>query len=325
MNSPRYGLLLVSAVCATAFQPLLLCAQLENVDSAEDERFGPAETQRFRVGVEITASRGQCRNVLAMIAVPFACPEQDVQILEEQLSPEVRKVTYRTIDQGVRQMLVHVPMLRNGEVATAIVSFEVRTQTVKPPLAPEELRIPKTVRGPLKKYLGTSPFIESRHRQIRDLAREIVDELPSDATDWQKLEAIYDRVQADIEYVEGPDKSAIRTLQDGQGDCQAISAVFVALCRSMSVPARLVWVENHCYPEFYLENADGEGHWYPSESAGQKAFGKMPTARIIFQKGDNFRIPERPKDRLRYASDWAKGVPAPGGGKPRVKFIRERE
>jgi hypothetical protein len=49
----------------------------------------------------------------------------------------------------------------------------------------------------------------------------------------------------------------------------------------------------------------------------------MPLARTILQKGDNFRVPER-KERLRYASDYLTGVSMPGGGEPRVKYIREQ-
>ena len=49
----------------------------------------------------------------------------------------------------------------------------------------------------------------------------------------------------------------------------------------------------------------------------------MPLARPILQKGDNFRVPER-KEHLRYASDYITGVPTPGGGKPKVKYIRDQ-
>jgi hypothetical protein len=49
----------------------------------------------------------------------------------------------------------------------------------------------------------------------------------------------------------------------------------------------------------------------------------MPLPRVILQKGDDFRVPERPRERLRYASDYLLGFPVPGGGKPRVKYFRE--
>ena len=105
------------------------------------------------------------------------------------------------------------------------------------------------------------------------------------ANDWEKIEAIYDAVLKKIDYVEGPDKSAVEALHDKQADCQGRSALFIALCRLNKVPARMVWVHGHCYPEFYMEHAEGEGYWYPCESAGTRAFGEMPLARTILQKG----------------------------------------
>jgi hypothetical protein len=130
-------------------------------------------------------------------------------------------------------------------------------------------------------------------------------------------------VQGHVEYVEGrTDQSAVATLEEGKGDCHAYTVAFIALCRAQGIPARMVWVADHCYPEFYLEDEEGNGHWYPCQSAGDRAFGEMPDPRVIFQKGDNFRIPERRGERLRYASDWARYLAA-AGGKPKIRYIRE--
>ena len=41
-------------------------------------------------------------------------------------------------------------------------------------------------------------------------------------------------------------------LRDGTGDCEELSSLFIALCRAHGIPARTVWVPDHCYPEFYL-------------------------------------------------------------------------
>ena len=113
-----------------------------------------------------------------------------------------------------------------------------------------------------------------------------------------------------VEYVEGIDKSALDSLNDKQADCQGRSMLFIALCRANKIPARMVWVDGHAYAEFYLESEPGKGYWYPIESAGTRAFGEMPLARTILQKGDNFRVPER-KERLRYASDYMHRQPGP--------------
>ncbi len=86
----------------------------------------------------------------------------------------------------------------------------------------------------------------------------------------------------------------------------------------------MVWVHEHQYAEFCLEDAKGELHWFPVESSGSRAFGEMPLARVIMQKGDNFRIPERPGEAFRYASEFLIGSPVDGSGKPTVRYIREK-
>jgi len=302
------------------------CGQLRTTSSGADTaRLGEAEVRQFRVGAEIDAKRGACRNVLAIVAIPVECDEQRVRVVSQDISPAVKDLQYRDLPGGkVRQMLIHVPYLQNQAKAHAYVIFEVTTRCVLTPESTEQLVIPKRPPRELRPFLGTSPYIEVRHRKIRDLSRSILSEVDESAPAWQQVEAIYDYVRTHVKYVEGPDKSAVDTIEDGEGDCQNVSATFIALCRAAKIPARMVWVENHAYPEFYLEDADGKGHWFPCQSTGDRAFGHMPDPRIILQKGDNFRMPERPQDKMRYASDWARGLPTRGGGKPHVNFVRER-
>jgi hypothetical protein len=287
-------------------------------------RYGEPNTIRFRVGAEITASQGNCRNIVAMVAVPLECPEQSVRTVDEDITSDVGSVDYRMLQGGARQMLISIPRLANGAKAHAIVTFEVSTRPIIPPEKTDDLKIPEHPPSALHQFLAGSPFIEVQHHAIKSLGKEIMSGIDSTATDWQKVEAIYDYVLSHVEYVEGPDKSAIEALNDKQADCQGRSMLFIALCRANKIPARMVWLDGHVYPEFYLENDKGEGAWYPCESAGTRAFGEMPLARTILQKGDNFRVPERPKDRLRYASDYLIGKPESGGGPPSYRFIREQ-
>ncbi len=313
-----------AVVIALAFSAASAFAQIQEdaEPAAAGPRFGEPQVTRFRVGAEITANRGACRGIVAMVTVPLECPEQDVEILNEDFSSEVGGVTYRMLQGGARQMLISVPLLPAGATARAYITTEVTTRTILPPEETDHLKIPKRVDRKLRIFTNGSPYIEVKHQRIRSLSKEIQKDLDADATDWEKVEAMYDYVQENVDYVEGPDKGAIETLRDGQADCQGRSMVFIALCRAMKVPARMVWVDGHAYPEFYLEHAEGEGQWYPCESAGTRAFGEMPLARVILQKGDNFSVPER-KERLRYASDYMIGVQTPGGGKPSVKYLRE--
>jgi len=334
-----------------------VCAQIKTTTDDSVVRYGDIQVTRFRVGASITAKRGAVRDVLAIVAVPLSCPEQEVELLEEDISDYVRSHDYRLLaGDGARQMLIRIPQLPNQAEAHAILTFEVRTRVILPPETTDELTIPKKPSRQLRRYLGKSPFIETNHSKFKKLAKQIFAKLeapdeasdkdesnesdetsgeiasasdetpqsPTPITDWQRVEAIYTYVQDTIQYVEGPDKSALATLKAGQGDCQNISALFVALCRTKKIPARIVWVDQHNYPEFCLADAEGKLHWFPCESSGMRAFGEMPLARVILQKGDNFKVPERRKS-LRYASDYMIGLPAAaGGGKPSHKFIREQ-
>ena len=297
---------------------------LDEPTEADIERFGDPDAAMFQVGAEITANKVACQNIRAMVAVPFECDEQTVEIVDEEFSRHIGNVKYRDLDGGARQMLITVPKLALGETARAVVTFQVTTKVILPPdeSVTPTLAIPKKPERQVRKFLTTSPYIETRDRAIRSLARDLWEQATEEVgqSDWQRVEFLYDYMLDNIQYVEGPDKSALTTLREGKSDCHGRSALFIALCRSNKVPARMVWVNGHCYAEFYLEDAEGNGTWYPAESAGTRAFGEMPLARTILQKGDNFKVPERPRDRLRYASDYATGTPAPG---PKVKFIRE--
>lgn len=310
----------------------LLDEPLQSQDSvdAEEPRYGEPVIQLFRVGAIVTAKRGACRDILTMVAVPIECEEQTVSLIEEDFTPNIGQVKFRDLAGGeARQMVVSIPYLESGAEARAVLTYEVRTRTQSPPSeqASERLTIPRRVPSKLKRFTSPSPFIEARHPKVKKLARSVLAEIEEDAeqaaSDWLKVESLYDYVLDNIEYLEGPDTSALTTLRDGSADCHGRSALFVALCRSIGVPARMVWVQDHCYPEFYLEDEEGQGQWLPAESAGTRAFGEMPLARTIMQKGDNFRVPERPRDRLRYATDFLTGVPVPGSGKPSVKYLRE--
>ena len=315
-------------------------AQIKAAAEGTFVRYGETQVTNYQVGASVTAKRGAVRDVLAIVAVPLSCPEQEVELVEEDISDYVRSHDYRLLSGGgARQMLIRVPQLPNKAEAHAILTFEVRTRVILPPADTSELVIPKKPSHALKRYLGKSPFIETKHSKFKKLIKLILGELESPAedasgetpeeqhppiTDWQRVEAIYTYVQDSIQYKVQDDKSALATLKDGHGDCQNISALFVALCRTSKIPARIVWVHQHNYPEFCLADAEGKLHWFPCESSGTRAFGEMPLARVIMQKGDNFKVPERRKS-LRYASDYMIGLPAaPGGGPPSHKFIREQ-
>jgi hypothetical protein len=280
---------------------------------------GDVRTQRYRVGVVVTAVGGRCRGIVATLPVPAEWPEQRVRVVEEDVTPGIRGPSYRMLGGGVRQMIVEIPEIAPGQEARAVVTFELDRSALVPPVETAGLRIPEKPSRDLREFLGPSPYIESRHGKIVRLAKEAA----ADLDGWNKVEALYDTARAKVEYKNGDLKGAARALADGWGDCEELTCLFIAMCRAEGIPARTVWVEGHCYPEFYLVNDAGEGWWFPCQAAGTRAFGGMPDQLPILQKGDNFRDPDRPGKSLRYVSEFLRGSAAGGGGTPQIEWVRE--
>ena len=280
---------------------------------------GDVREQRFRVGMTVTAVGGPCRGLYATLPVPDEWPEQRVRIEAEDLSADVRALRYRTLPGGVKQMVVEIPDLPAGERARAVVTLSLGRAALLPPADTAGLDVPEKPERSLRSYLAPSPYIESRHPKIVKLAKTTAGELRG----WALVEALYDTVRDKVEYRNGPLKGAARALADGWGDCEELTCLFIAVCRAQGIPARTVWVEGHCYPEFWLEDAAGAGRWYPCQAAGARAFGCMPDQLPILQKGDDFRDPDRPGKSLRYVSEFLRGTPVPGAGPPQVEWVRE--
>jgi len=282
-------------------------------------KLGDARTQKYRVGVVVTAEGGPCRGIYATLPVPRDWPEQKVRVLTEETSPHVKSLRYRVLPGDVKQMVVEIPDLPTGQQAKAVVTFELERAAILAPADPSGLKPPAKPDRGLRAYLGPSPYVESRDPKIVRLAKETGDGLEG----WKKVEALYDTVRDKVEYRNGELKGARKALADGWGDCEELTCLFVAVCRAEGIPARTVWVEGHCYPEFYLVDAAGTGRWYPCQAAGTRSFGAMPDQLPILQKGDGFRDPDRPGKQLRYVSEFIKGAAVDGGGSPRVTWIRE--
>jgi len=281
-------------------------------------KLGESQVRRWRAGMVVTAAGGTCRGIVGYAPVPVDWPEQQVTVVEEDISPTAR-VRYETVGGTVKMMVVRIPYLASGQEARAVVTFEIKRSAQLAPDDTDAYVLPdlRKLDRKVRQYLGPSPYIESRHPKIRSLAKQIG---TGEEKAWAKVEAIYDWVRDKVEYKNGPLKGALAALKDGTGDCEELTSLFIAICRASDIPARTVWIPGHCYPEFYLMDKEGKGHWFPCQAAGTRAFGEMPEYRPILQKGDNFRPPYNRRDRQRYLAEHLTGA----GGRPRVKFIREQ-
>jgi hypothetical protein len=308
-------ILLACAIVGTA--GATACAQFGQSDQKGAE-LGQTRIQRWRGGVTVEAVGGPCQGIVATIPVPVDWPEQTVVISEEDVTSQAR-VNQRVQQKAVPQLVVNIRSLPTGQEARAVLTYEVTRRIQSPPANPEIYKIAEEREIPrdVKTYLAWSPpHIDSRDRRIRQLGGT----LGADAdSDWKRVEAIFDYVRGKIQFTKGKMKGAIKALEDGSGNHEDLCFAFIAICRAAGIPARTVWVPNHCYPEFYLVDDEGKGHWFPCQVAGPREFGGISEYRPIFQKGDFFRDPRDRNKTYPLLPETLEGA----GGRPKVKFIRE--
>jgi hypothetical protein len=289
-------------------------------EEASGIKLANPQVQQWRFGIVITAETAPALAVVAAAPVPTDWPEQKIRVVKEDVSLAVRRVRFRAVGDGAKQLVIEIPRLEAGESAHAIFTYEIEKSEIEAPENPAPWIRPAKANRELRSYLAPSPKIESNDREIQSLAARITEGKPAG---WVSAEAIYDWVRAHVTYVEGDLKGAAAALRDREGDCEELTSLFIALCRAHGVPARTVWVPGHCYPEFYLEDGQGNGHWLPCQAAGDRHFGAMPETRPILQKGDNFRLPEE-RQPARYAHPILQSSPKPGYGHPGITVIQER-
>ena len=209
---------------------------LDEENPSASERLAYEKPVQMQVGVVIHAAASPLKGIKCSVPIPIEWPEQQVKIIQEQSSPQVRRVSYEMIGDSVKRMVMQIPFVGPGETAQVLVTFECMRHHIMAPKKTEQYTIPtrKQLTSSLRKYLGPSPFIETKHSKIRKQAREFAKD-QKDA--WSQVEAMYDWVRNHITYKNGPQKGAYKALKDGEGDCEELTALFVAFCRINGIPA----------------------------------------------------------------------------------------
>ena len=306
---------IVLALVALSVAPAF--AQFQQGDDRGAE-LGQTRVQRWQAGVTVEALGGSCRGIVATIPVPVDWPEQSVTIVEEDVSRQAR-INQQRHEKTVPQLVINIHSLPSGQEANAILVYEVTRRIQKPPVDTSIYQIceDRDLPRELRIYLAPSlPHIDSRDRKIRELGDTIG---AGEANAWDRVEAIFDHVRDNVEFTKGAMKGSTKALADGKGNHEDLCFAFIAICRAAGIPARTVWVPTHCYPEFYLIDDEGNGHWFPCQVAGPREFGSISESRPILQKGDLFRDPRDRRKTHRYLPETLNG----SGGRPKVRFIRQ--
>ncbi len=269
----------------------MLCALATSVaqdvgDPEPPYQLSKPQTYRLKVTIRVGAGRKPLQRVTTMAPVPIDWREQQVELLSEE---KPRGITTRDVALAKHAAVISVQIPRMPAGSEAIVErvYRVTRHEIQFTSDLDSLRAPVRVPAELRQYLGPSPGIETTDRQIRQLAQRLKDE----ASDVRTARAIFDWVREHVKYRLDKYRGARFALTEKIGDCEDMSALFIAMCRIVGIPARLVWVEGHAYAEIFLEDADNHGHWIPAQLNGPAWFGRMTEYRVILQKGDRVRNP----------------------------------
>ena len=295
-----------------------LCAQQDEQAELAPTALSYSDPIEFRlkVGCRVVGGADKCKNMIVTIPLPTDWPEQTAVLESEDLPPEVRVTKYRTLDSGVKRLIMLLPSVPANEEILISQIYRVQVSRIEGAQQTDTLEIPKRVEKVNRPYLGVSPMISFRNSKMRARVKEITAE---HETAWAKVEAIFDWVRDNIEEHEEPSEDTLSVFRAQAGNSEDKVALFVGMCRALKVPARMVWVDGNQTAEFFLINEDGYGSWYPCQVAGPREFGSMSDVRVVLQKGDNFKVPEKESPQ-KFVAEFAI---TKGKVRPSVEFVRE--
>ena len=262
------------------------------------------------IGIELTGLDNRCE-AIATTPVPTSHPEQTIE--ETRIETSGCEARIRELAPGAAQLLVHAPNIAAGQVVTAIVKYKMTL--FKQYLAFEREQFPefqKVSKEIQIGALGDSPGIQTQASIVKKLAADISQ---SHAHPWDKAQSFVKWIQENIRPQLGIYTSVLTAIKRKTGDCEEMSALFVAFCRASGIPARLVWVPNHNWAEFYLTDHDQKGHWVPVHPACYHWFGWTGAHELVIQKGDRIRVPEQ-SSSSRLLMDWIRS-----DGRPKTNYL----
>lgn len=271
---------------------------------------------RWKVGAKIRTGAGRATNVFMTFPVPANWPEQTVTIIEQDIPADIGNVTSRKLSSGVEQVLVQFPVLPANDVVEISYTLDIVNRALVAPKETNLFVLPRHTKKEVKPFLAASKNVNHQNGKLRKKAREII---AGHESAWDQTEAIYDWVRTNIQVEATAYHSAQHTLKNLSGTNEDKTFLFVALCRSVKIPSRIVFAKGASYAEFMLAGPDGKTlHWFPCDVSGIREFGGLSEPRVILQKGDGIKVPEK-KHAQKYVAEF---MSCKGNVKPRVGFFR---
>jgi len=276
---------------------------------------------KWKVGTKIIGGAQPALNVLITLPVPTDWPEQTVTFDDVVVESQSRVLDdFRDLEGGIRQLVVKMPRLGPREEVTVSVTCVVTTSQIDAPSEPSAFLKPKTSHREGKPYTGVGPQINFRNTKLRNQVKELVEGKESI---WEEVEAIFDWVRDEIEDTAQDPSDVIDVFRNRKGCNEDKVGLFVAMCRANKIPARMIWVEGTQHAEFMLVDSEKKAHWIPCRPGGVREFGSIAEPRIVLQKGDSIRVPEK-EQRQKYVAEFVTCEGAGPSAKPNSSQCSQR-
>ena len=240
-------------------------------------------------------------------------PEQT--ILDVKVQPQGCEAGLRQLAEQAGQLLLAADSIQAGQVLSAVATYRISLRKEYHGYAKDQFPARQQFSKQFQTLLFDSPGIQTRFDEVRKLAGTV-----GQVTDhpWDRAHSFYEWVWENIKSRPGKYTSVVAAIRDQVGDCEERAAVFVALCRITGIPARLVWVPNHNWAEFCLNDEKGQPHWIPAHTSCYAWFGWTGAHELVLQKGDRIFVPEK-RQPQRLLADWAQWQ----GARPKVRWAAE--
>lgn len=266
------------------------------------------------IGIRLQGA-GPAGEIMSTTTVPVDHPEQKIESVE--IETQGCQAKLRKLADGAGQLLLTAAGISRGQIIQAVARF--RLTLFKQYFGYHADQFPARQKAPpdvRRSFLQDSPGIEARSKQVRKLASELTEGTPKHP--FEQARTFAEWVPMNIRPQLGSYTSVTAALEDLRGDCEEMAGVFVALCRAVGIPARLVWIPNHTWAEFFLVDHDDKGHWIPAHTACYSWFGWNGAHELVLQKGDRIQVPERRKT-VRLLADWTRW----SGAEPEAQYTAE--
>lgn len=272
---------------------------------------GQYEPRLFDVEIGLEATgKGNTSQFLGATVVPVELPEQKIKSLK--IEKQGCEAEIQKLSNGAARLIVGGALTKGQKLAAKAIY---RLEISKSYHGYSTDNLSPTIQFSTRQFgswMGNSPGIQTHSPEVSKAAKMLSSGVEHPFEVVKKFqEWVFDSIKGrPMNYT-----SVTDAIRNGIGDCEERAGAFIALCRSVGIPARLVWVPNHAWAECCLLDTSGKPQWIPVHTAAYNWLGWTGAHELVLQKGDRITIPNNRK-KVRLVADWMSWK----GAKPLVTY-----